>query len=135
MEKAICDAVISPLFYWKRLCPTESFCTVRFVRSKEFCKAVMVIAQSQFFSHAWVEVDGRVVYGSDSLSETIMPCPCLGRNTKMRTSTEMMRLMGSAKGDRIEVMHRGGWLNREICCCGERLLAGDKQKARNRSDL
>ena len=66
-EKAICDAVLlATCFYWKPvLCLQRAVCTVRLLR-RHGIRAHLVIGYrtSPFFSHAWVEVEGRVVYGS-----------------------------------------------------------------------
>jgi len=67
LEQAICDAVLlATCFYWKPvLCLQRSVCTVRFLRKHGVAARLMIgYRPSPFFSHAWVEVDGRVVYGS-----------------------------------------------------------------------
>ena len=65
-EKVICDAVLlATCFYWKPvLCLQRAVCTVRLLR-KNGINARLVIGYrpSPFFSHAWVEVDGRVLDG------------------------------------------------------------------------
>ncbi len=67
LEQAICDAVLlATCFYFKPvLCLQRAVCTVRLLR-KHGVNARLVIGYlpSPFFSHAWVEVNGRVVYGS-----------------------------------------------------------------------
>src|SRR5262244_3758385 len=66
-ERAICDAVLlATCFYWKPvLCLQRAICTVRMLRSHGVAARLMIgYRPSPFFSHAWVEVDGRVVYGS-----------------------------------------------------------------------
>ena len=67
LEQAICDAVLlATCFYFKPvLCLQRALCTVRLLR-KHGVQARLVIGYrpSPFFSHAWVEVNGRVVYGS-----------------------------------------------------------------------
>jgi hypothetical protein len=67
LERTICDAVLlATSFYWKPvLCLQRSLCTVRVLR-KHGIAARLVIGyrSSPFFSHAWVEIDGRVAYGS-----------------------------------------------------------------------
>ena len=66
-EKAICDAVLlATCFYWKPvLCLQRAVCTVRLLRRNGiYARLVIGYRPSPFFSHAWVEVDGRVVYGS-----------------------------------------------------------------------
>ena len=75
-EKTICDAVLlATCFYWKPvLCLQRAVCTVRLLR-KHGIHARLVIGYrpSPFFSHAWVEVDGRVVYGSVAYQKRLMP--------------------------------------------------------------
>lgn len=75
LEKAICDAVLlATCFYWKPvLCLQRAVCTVRLLR-KHGINAHLVIGYrpSPFFSHAWVEVDGRVVYGSPAYQKRLM---------------------------------------------------------------
>ncbi|HEX7315673.1 MAG TPA: lasso peptide biosynthesis B2 protein [Pyrinomonadaceae bacterium] len=66
-ERAICDAVLlATCLYWKPvLCLQRSVCTVRLLRRHGIvARLVIGYRPSPFFSHAWVEVDGRVVYGS-----------------------------------------------------------------------
>lgn len=76
LEKAICDAVLfATCFYWKPvLCLQRAVCTVRLLR-KHGIQARLVIGYrpSPFFSHAWVEVDGRVVYGSSAYQKRLLP--------------------------------------------------------------
>ena len=76
LEKKICDAVLlATCFYWKPvLCLQRAVCTVRLLR-KHGIHARLVIGYrpSPFFSHAWVEVDGRVVYGSVAYQKRLMP--------------------------------------------------------------
>ena len=75
-EKTICDAVLlATCFYWKPvLCLQRAVCTVRLLR-RHGIQARLVIGYrpSPFFSHAWVEVDGRVVYGSPAYQKRLMP--------------------------------------------------------------
>lgn len=75
-EKAICDAVLlATCFYWKPvLCLQRAVCTVRVLR-KHGISARLVIGYrpSPFFSHAWVEVDGRVLYGSSAYQKRLLP--------------------------------------------------------------
>ena len=67
LEQAVCDAVLlATCLYWKPvLCLQRSACTAQLLR-RHGIDAHMVIGYrpSPFFSHAWVEVEGRVVYGS-----------------------------------------------------------------------
>jgi len=75
-EKVICDAVLlATCFYWKPvLCLQRAVCTVRLLR-KNGINARLVIGYrpSPFFSHAWVEVDGRVLYGSAAYQKRLLP--------------------------------------------------------------
>ena len=76
LEKAICDAVhLATCFYWKPvLCLQRAACTVRLLRRYGiFGRLVIGYRPSPFFSHAWVEVDGRVVYGSAAYQKRLMP--------------------------------------------------------------
>ncbi len=74
LEQALCDAVLlATCFYWKPvLCLQRAVCTVRLLR-KHGIAARLVIGYrpSPFFSHAWVEVDGRVVYGSPAYQKRL----------------------------------------------------------------
>jgi len=74
LERAVCDAVhLATCFYWKPvLCLQRSVCTARLLR-KHGIDARMVIGYrpSPFFSHAWVEVNGRVVYGSPAYQKRL----------------------------------------------------------------
>jgi hypothetical protein len=74
LERAICDAVLlATCFYWKPvLCLQRAVCTVRLLR-KYGTAARLVIGYrpSPFFSHAWVEVNGRVVYGSPAYQKRL----------------------------------------------------------------
>jgi hypothetical protein len=67
LEQAICDAVLlATCLYWKPvLCLQRSVCAVRLLRKNGIVgKLVVGYRPSPFFSHAWVEVDGRIVNGS-----------------------------------------------------------------------
>ena len=76
LEKTICDAVLlATCFYWKPvLCLQRAVCTVRLLR-KHGIHARLVIGYrpAPFFSHAWVEVDGRVLYGSSAYQKRLLP--------------------------------------------------------------
>jgi len=67
LERAVCDAILlATCLYWKPvLCLQRSVCAVRLLR-KHGVPARLAIGYrpAPFFSHAWVEVDGRVVNGS-----------------------------------------------------------------------
>ena len=76
LEKTICDAVLlATCFYWKPvLCLQRAVCTVRLLRRNGIhARLVIGYRPSPFFSHAWVEVDGRVVYGSAGYQQRLMP--------------------------------------------------------------
>lgn len=74
LEQAICDAVLlATCFYWKPvLCLQRSVCTVRLLRKHGIvARLVIGYRPSPFFSHAWVEVDGRVAYGSPAYQKRL----------------------------------------------------------------
>ncbi|HEX5889694.1 MAG TPA: lasso peptide biosynthesis B2 protein [Pyrinomonadaceae bacterium] len=76
LEKTICDAVLlATCFYWKPvLCLQRAVCTVRLLRRHGIhARLVIGYRPSPFFSHAWVEVDGRVVYGSTAYQQRLRP--------------------------------------------------------------
>ena len=76
LEKAICDAVLlATCFYWKPvLCLQRAVCTVRLLRRHGIhARLAIGYRPTPFFSHAWVEVDGRVVYGSAAYQKRLMP--------------------------------------------------------------
>ena len=67
LQRAICEAVLlATCFYWKPvLCLQRSVCTVRLLRKYGIdARLAIGYRPSPFFSHAWVEVNGRVAYGS-----------------------------------------------------------------------
>jgi hypothetical protein len=67
LEQAICDAVLlATCLYWKPvLCLQRSVCAVRLLRRHGIAaKLVIGYRPAPFFSHAWVEVGGRIVNGS-----------------------------------------------------------------------
>ena len=74
LERAICDAVLlATCLYWKPvLCLQRAVCTVRLLRRHGIvARLVIGYRPSPFFSHAWVEVDGRVVYGSPAYQKRL----------------------------------------------------------------
>ena len=76
LEKTICDAVLlATCFYWKPvLCLQRAVCTVRLLRRHGLhARLVIGYRPSPFFSHAWVEVDGRVLYGSAAYQKRLLP--------------------------------------------------------------
>jgi hypothetical protein len=73
-EQAICDAVLlATCFYWKPvLCLQRAVCTVRLLRKHGVAARLAIgYRPSPFFSHAWVEVDGRVAYGSPAYQQRL----------------------------------------------------------------
>lgn len=75
LQKTICDAVLlATCFYWKPvLCLQRAVCTVRLLRRHGIhARLVIGYRPSPFFSHAWVEVNGRVVYGSSAYQERLV---------------------------------------------------------------
>jgi hypothetical protein len=76
LEQAICEAtLLATCLYWKPvLCLQRSVCTARLLR-KHGVNARLVIGYrpAPFFAHAWVEVDGRVVYGSPAYQKRLRP--------------------------------------------------------------
>jgi len=74
LQRAICDAVLlATCFYWKPvLCLQRSVCTVRLLREYGVdARLVIGYRPSPFFSHAWVEVNSRVVYGSSAYQQRL----------------------------------------------------------------
>ena len=74
LQKAICDAVLlATCFYWKPvLCLQRSVCTARLLRRYGVEARVAIgFRAAPFFSHAWVEVDGKVVYGSAAYQQRL----------------------------------------------------------------
>ena len=74
LEQAICDAVLlATCFYWKPvLCLQRAVCTVRQLRRHGIAARLVIgYRPSPFFSHAWVEVDGRVAYGSPAYQKRL----------------------------------------------------------------
>ena len=66
-ERAICDAVLlAACLYWKPvLCLQRSVCSALLLRRYGVDAHVVIgFRPSPFFCHAWVEVEGRVAYGS-----------------------------------------------------------------------
>ena len=76
LEKMVCDAVLlATCFYWKPvLCLQRAVCTVSLLRRHGIhARLVIGYRPSPFFSHAWVEVDGRVLYGSAAYQKRLLP--------------------------------------------------------------
>jgi hypothetical protein len=71
-EKQVCDAVsLASCFYWKRVyCLQRSVAATRLLRQSGIHGRVVIgYRPSPFFSHAWVEVGGRVVNDSQGYRE------------------------------------------------------------------
>ncbi len=71
-REQVCEAVsLAVCFYWKPVyCLQRSVVTARLLRSSGVEGRVVIgYRPSPFFSHAWVEVDGRVVNDSQSYKE------------------------------------------------------------------
>ncbi|HTP35281.1 MAG TPA: lasso peptide biosynthesis B2 protein [Candidatus Acidoferrales bacterium] len=67
LAREFCDAIeLATCLYWKPvLCLQRSVCAVRLLRkSGASAKLVVGYRPAPFFSHAWVEVDGKIVNGS-----------------------------------------------------------------------
>jgi hypothetical protein len=74
LQKAVCDAVLlASCFYWKPvLCMQRSVCTTVLLRKYGIGARVVVgYRPAPFFSHAWVEVNGQVAYGSAAYRERL----------------------------------------------------------------
>jgi hypothetical protein len=75
MIRRICEAVtLAACFFWKPvLCLPRSVVTTRMLR-KYGIRAQMVIGYrpSPFFSHSWVEVDGKIVNDSPTYQERLL---------------------------------------------------------------
>ena len=71
---AVCDAVVlAACFYWKPvLCLQRSVCAVRLLRARgQAARLVVGYRPVPFFSHAWVEVNGRVVNDSPAYRQRL----------------------------------------------------------------
>jgi len=76
LKRAICEAVLlATCFYWKPvLCLQRSVSTVRLLRKYGIdARLAIGYRPSPFFFHAWVEVNGRVVYGSAAYQKRLQP--------------------------------------------------------------
>jgi hypothetical protein len=74
LQRAICEAVLlATCFYWKPvLCLQRSVCTVRLLRKYGIdARLAIGYRPAPFFSHAWVEVNGRVAYGSAAYQQRL----------------------------------------------------------------
>jgi hypothetical protein len=76
LENAICRAVTQVCsFYWKPvLCLQRSAVTASLLRTYGIDATVVIgYKPAPLFSHAWVEVEGRVVGGSPAYQRTLCP--------------------------------------------------------------
>jgi hypothetical protein len=74
LEAAICDAVsLAGCFYWRPvLCLQRSYAATVLLRQYGIPgRLVIGYRPAPFFSHAWVEVDGRVVNDSQGYKERL----------------------------------------------------------------
>ena len=72
--RTICDAVsLAACLYWRPvLCLQRSVCIVRLLRKHEVvARLVIGYRPLPFFSHAWVEVNGRIVNDSPTYRERL----------------------------------------------------------------
>jgi len=76
LEQVICEAVLLATCFYRKpvLCLQRAVCTVRLLRRHGIAARLVIgYRPSPFFSHAWVEVEGRVVYGSQSYQKRLKP--------------------------------------------------------------
>lgn len=74
LVRTICDAVVlAACLYWKPvLCLQRSVSTVRLLRKHGvIARLVIGYRTAPFFSHAWVEVDGRIVTDSPTYQQRL----------------------------------------------------------------
>ena len=74
MEALVCEAVnLAACFYWKPVyCLQRSVAACRLLKSHGISgRLVIGYRPSPFFSHAWVEVDGRIVNDSPAYKERL----------------------------------------------------------------
>jgi hypothetical protein len=74
LEQTICNAVLlATCLYWKPvLCLQRSVCAVRLLRKQGVVGRLAIgYRPAPFFSHAWVEVDGRVVNSSPAYQKRL----------------------------------------------------------------
>ena len=72
--RTICNAVsLAACLYWKPvLCLQQSVCIVRLLRKHDVvARLVIGYRPLPFFSHAWVEVNGRIVNDSPTYRERL----------------------------------------------------------------
>ncbi len=74
LVRTICDAaLLAACLYWKPvLCLQRSVCTVRLLRKRgAAARLVIGYRTAPFFSHAWAEVEGRIVNDSPTYRERL----------------------------------------------------------------
>ena len=74
VETLVCEAVVlATCLYWKPvLCLQRSICTVRLLRLHGLpARLVVGYRSAPFSSHAWVEVDNRIVNDSPAYRERL----------------------------------------------------------------
>jgi len=74
MEVHICDAVtLASCFYWRPVfCLQRSFAATLLLRKYGIAGSLVIgYRPAPFFSHAWVEVEGRVVNDSSAYKERL----------------------------------------------------------------
>jgi len=74
LQQAICDAVLlATCFYFKPvLCLQRSISSARLLRKYGIdARLAIGYRPSPFFSHAWVEINGRVAYGSAAYQQRL----------------------------------------------------------------
>jgi hypothetical protein len=73
--EAICEAVaVAACFYWKRVyCLQRAVVTARLLKAAGMSAELVIgYRPSPFSSHAWVEVDGRVINDSPAYKERML---------------------------------------------------------------
>jgi hypothetical protein len=75
VEAAVDAVACITSFYWKPLlCLQRSVVTARLLRAEGFQADVVIGCRARpFYSHAWVEVDGRVVNDSPAYQTKLQP--------------------------------------------------------------
>ena len=74
LERLACDAVVlACCLYWKPvLCLQRSVCAMRLLKSRGVAARVVIgYRPVPFFSHAWVEVGGRIVNDSPAYQKRL----------------------------------------------------------------
>jgi hypothetical protein len=74
LARVICDAVVlASCFYWKPvLCLQQSTCAARLLRAHGVAARLVIgYRPLPFFSHAWVEVEGRIVNDSPAYQKRL----------------------------------------------------------------